>query len=134
MRHYENACALKFLIRILTGMMTKKEWAIYYQLYHQATQQFNQYFDKHNPPYFVKLGKTLAHHTRHDGDVISKGSERKAILLHELNRKGLGILHQAESVMDLAIVVVANSKDRFAFTLDEIKDDQDHSIYINYAS
>ena len=31
--------------------------------------------------------------------------------------------------MDLAIVVVANSKDRFAYTLDEIKDDQDHSIY-----
>ena len=100
--------------------MTKKEWAIYYQIYHQATQQFNQRFDKHNPPHFVRLGKTMAHHTRHDEELLAKGNERNAILLNELNRKGLYLLHQAESVMDLAITVVANSKDRFAFTLDEI--------------
>ena len=57
MQNYENAPALKFLIRILTGMLTKKEWTIYYVRHYQASQQFVQRYDSLKSSLLLKTGQ-----------------------------------------------------------------------------
>ena len=57
MRGHENAPALKFLIRILSRMLTQKKWTVYYVSYLQAYQQSREKYDNYSPPHFVKLEK-----------------------------------------------------------------------------
>ena len=80
MRDYKNAPALKFLIRILTGMRTLKEWTVYYDSYREALRQTSSPCDKLNPPSVIKLGKYLTYATRHNENLIDKSNEKNAIL------------------------------------------------------
>ena len=81
MQFYVDHPALKFLIRVYLGLMTKDEWIAYAITSSQAISHFSRHWDKRDPnrPLIIRMSQRMAFHLRHNTELLKIANQSNRV-------------------------------------------------------